>query len=255
MTADPRYYLNARLADAYAFHRPPVHAAIWARVAAASAIEDRVTSALDIGCGAGASTAALAAYAQAVTGLDPSDAMLRRAREALPDVLFVQGRADALPLEDGAYALVAAAGSLNYADPSAALAEISRVLRPLGRFVAYDFSTGHVDAPGQAASFRTFQERFASLPGYSLDLKALPYVRHALRLTAWEEFELHMPMSSEAYLDYVLGETSVEAAIVAGMSESEARTICTEAFEPLFGGKDRQVRFRAIFAVAQKSAR
>src|SRR5690348_8393986 len=140
MTADPRYYLSARLADAYAFHRPPLHAAIWTRIAAASSIEDKVASALDIGCGAGASTAALAAYAHAVTGLDPSDAMLIRARKALPDVSFVQGRADALPFDDGAYSLVAAAGSLNYANPAAALAEISRVLRPLGRFVAYDFS-------------------------------------------------------------------------------------------------------------------
>lgn len=254
MTADPRYYLAARLADAYAFHRPPLHAAIWTRVAAASSMEDRVASALDIGCGAGASTAALAAYAHAVTGLDPSDAMLRRAREALPNVSFVQGQADALPFDDGAYTLVAAAGSLNYADSEAALAEISRVLRPLGRFVAYDFSTGHVDAADEAASFRTFQERFASLPGYALDLKTLPYGRHALRLTAWEEFELRVPMSFQAYLDYILGETNVEATIAAGMSESEARAICTEAFEPLFGGQDREVRFRALFAVAQKSA-
>lgn len=254
MTADPRYYLSARLADAYARHRPPLHAAIWTRVAAASSIEDKVASALDIGCGAGASTAALAGYAQAVTGLDPSEAMLRRAREALPQVRFVQGRADALPFDDAAYTLVAAAGSLNYADPAAALAEIARVLRPLGRFVAYDFSTGHVDAPGEAASFRTFEERFASLPGYALDLKTLPDGDHALRLTAWEEFELHVPMSFQAYLDYILGETNVEATIAAGMSESEARTIGTEAFEPLFGDQEREIRFRAVFAVAQKSA-
>jgi hypothetical protein len=38
------------------------------------------------------------------------------------------------------------------------------------------------------------------------------------------------------------------------MSESEARMICTEAFKLLFGGEDRAIRFRAVFAVAQKSA-
>jgi SAM-dependent methyltransferase len=253
MTADPRYYLSARLADAYAFHRPPIHAAIWTRVAAASSIEDRVASALDIGCGAGASTAALVAYAQAVTGLDPSSPMLIRARKALPDVSFVQGRADALPFDDGAYALVAAAGSLNYANPAAALSEIARVLRPLGRFVAYDFSTGRVDAPSEPASFRTFQEQFASLPGYALDLKTLPYGRHSLHLTAWEEFDLHVPMSFQAYLDYILGETNVEATIAGGMSEAQARAICSEVFEPLFGRLDHDIRFRAVFAVAQKS--
>src|SRR4051794_15223142 len=110
MTADPRYYLSTRLADAYAFHRPPIHAAIWGRIATASSMEDKVTDALDVGCGAGASTAALAAYARAVTGVDPSEAMLSRARQALPDASFVLGKADALPLADNAYSLVAAAG-------------------------------------------------------------------------------------------------------------------------------------------------
>lgn len=100
MTADPRYYLIARLADAYAFHRPPIHAAVWSRVAAASSIEEPMTDALDVGCGAGASSAALVAYAREVTGVDPSEAMLRRARQALPNTSFVLGRSDALPLAD-----------------------------------------------------------------------------------------------------------------------------------------------------------
>ena len=254
MTADPRYYLSERLADAYAFHRPPIHGAIWQRIAAASPFEDKVAAALDVGCGAGASTAALAPFAREVMGVDPSEAMLRRARQALPDASFVLGRLESLPLPHGAFALVAAAGSLNYADPAAALAEISRVLRPLGRFVAYDFSTGRVDAAGEPASFRRFQEGFATLTGYALDLKALPYARHALRLTAWEEFELRIAMSSQAYMDYVLGETNVQATIVAGMTEAEARDICAAAFGPLFEGKEREIRFRAIFVVAQKTA-
>ena len=62
-------------------------------------------------------------------------------------------------------------------------------------------------------------------------------------------------MSFQAYVDYILGETNVEAAIVAGMSEAEARTICTDAFAPLFGDKRREIRFRAVFAVAQKALR
>jgi hypothetical protein len=32
MPADPTPYCSERLAEAYAFHRPPLHAAIWARI-------------------------------------------------------------------------------------------------------------------------------------------------------------------------------------------------------------------------------
>lgn len=75
-----------------------------------------------------------------------------------------------------------------------------------------------------------------------------------MRLTAWEEFELRLTMSFDGYRDYILGETNVEAAIVAGMSEAEARRICAESFGPLFEVGDREVRFRAVFTVAQKTA-
>ncbi len=256
MTADPRFYLSSRLAHSYAFHRPPIHAAIWERVVAASQSKDSVPAALDVGCGAGASTFALTASARSVTGVDPSEAMLQQARRAVPDATFVLGKAEALPFPCEAYDVVAAAGSLNYSEPVAALAEISRVLRPEGRFVAYDFSTGRVagDAARQTAGFKIIRERFPVLPGYALDFKALPYVRCGLALIAREDFDMHVTMSFDSYVEYILGEINVEAAILAGMSEAEARSICAEAFKPLFEDGISDVRFRAVFAIARKMA-
>ncbi len=255
MTADPRFYLSPRLANYYAFHRPPIHAEIWARIIATCPPDHEVLSALDVGCGAGASTLALSSHARCVTGVDPSEAMLRHARLALPDATFVLGISESLPLKAESYDLVAAAGSLNYSEPVAALREVSRVLRPSGRFVSYDFSTGRIgaDAPREAAGFKRFRESFAPLSGYALDLKTLPYEQCALRLVAFEEFDVHLAMSAEAYVEYLLGETNVEAAIAGGMGEVEARRICVEAFAPLFENRARVVRFAAVFAVASKA--
>ena len=256
MTADPRVYLSERLAHRYAHHRPPVHAAIWARIAAANGPGSRVTSALDIGCGAGASTAALLSHAEHVMGIDPSPEMLREARRALPTESFILGSAQALPIASQSHDLIAAAGSLNYADPGTVLREVARVLAHGGRFVAYDFSTGRVDreAARVEACFDRFRNKFAPLPGYALDLQKLPYAACGLQLLAYDEFELSVPMSAATYVEYLMGETNVEAALAAGLDEAEARRSCTDLFDPLFDGAVRAVRFAAVVAVARKEA-
>ena len=65
-------YDSARVAAAYVFDRPPVHELILRR----AGLDRRARRALDIGCGAGLSTAALTPYADHVTGLEPVKTML-----------------------------------------------------------------------------------------------------------------------------------------------------------------------------------
>jgi ubiquinone/menaquinone biosynthesis C-methylase UbiE len=257
MTADALVYRSERLARAYAFHRPAVHAAIWRRIVSAFSPHFGVSAALDIGCGAGASTAVLAQYARRITGVDPSPAMLDRARNALPKADFVLGGAEALPFESEIFELVTAAGSLNYVNVQVALREVSRVLRPGGHFVAFDFSTGRVmSTPAhEAPCFNRFRTSFPSLPGYALDLKALPYGECALELVAYEDFAIQLRMTAEVYVDYLLSETNVEAVIAQGMDQVEARRICSEIFQPLFESESRSVRFASVFAVARKLER
>ncbi len=54
-------------------------------------------SVLDLGCGDGAIARQLAEKGLAVTGVDPSEDALARARIAAPDIDFICGRAEALP--------------------------------------------------------------------------------------------------------------------------------------------------------------
>ena len=96
----------------------------------------------DLGCGTGHAAAALSAHVGRVVGVDQSPAMLKAARKrtaGIDNVELRQGRLEALPLEDrtcdGALLLLA----LTYVgDPSAALAEMARILRPGGRAVVVD---------------------------------------------------------------------------------------------------------------------
>jgi len=100
---------------------------------------------LDLGTGTGAVAvrAAVAVGAEGrVVGIDISQEMLTQARQTtatldLQNVDFTEGRAEAIPAEAATFDVVLASLSLMYViDRAAAAREISRVLRPGGRFVA-----------------------------------------------------------------------------------------------------------------------
>jgi SAM-dependent methyltransferase len=100
---------------------------------------------LDLGTGTGSvalQAAPLVAPNGEVLAVDLSPAMLavaqQRARAMdVGNVRFREGRAEAIPAEDGAVHVVLASLSLMYAiDRATAAREIARVLRPPGRFVA-----------------------------------------------------------------------------------------------------------------------
>jgi len=90
---------------------------------------------LDVGCGPGTDAAALGMAR--VLGLDPSSAMCRRA--STRGVTVCRGEAGALPFADQTFDACRADRVLQHlADPSAALDELIRVIRPGGRVVVAD---------------------------------------------------------------------------------------------------------------------
>jgi SAM-dependent methyltransferase len=231
-------YDSARLAAAYASDRPPVHERILATVGLA----ERAEHALDVGCGAGLSTAALAPLARRVTGVEPIGVMLTHRRVVAPDASFVVGQAENLPFAAGSFDLVAAAGSLNYAHLPSALAEISRVLTRDGTFLLYDFSPGRRTAGGDALAtwFAAFEERFPWPDGWqSFDVRELPLGEYGLRLLDYAAVDTELTMDFDTYLRCMLSETNVEAAIASGASSAAAaRDWCGETLEPVFADGD-----------------
>ena len=110
-------------------------------------------TALDVGSGPGNVTASLARAAGPeglALGIDISEPMLARAvrNEAGPQVGFIKADAQRLPLRDNTVDAVVSTAVLQLVpDPTAALAEIARVLRPGGRLAIM------VPTVGRAARF------------------------------------------------------------------------------------------------------
>jgi ubiquinone/menaquinone biosynthesis C-methylase UbiE len=128
-----------------------------------AAYRDRVVPAaegrvLEIGIGSGLNLPFYTRKAEHVIGLDPSPRLLSMARQAarpaLGPVEFVEGSAEAVPLEDGSVDTVVTTWTLcSIPDVARSLRELRRVLKPGGRLLFVE----HGRAPD--ASVRWWQDR------------------------------------------------------------------------------------------------
>jgi SAM-dependent methyltransferase len=103
--------------------------------------------ALDVGCGPGALTAALARRLGAahVSGADPSESFVRACRERVPGAQIVVAAAERLPFADGAFDVVLSQLVVNFlADAPAGVRELARVARPGATVAAavWDYASG-----------------------------------------------------------------------------------------------------------------
>src|SRR4249919_350474 len=131
MVSNP--FIGVEVASRYAAARPALHGEA---VAAVRGLIDTPRTAVDLGCGTGLSTHALARHAAAVVGIDASLDMLSQARRAA-NISFVLGEAERLPFKDGAFDLATIASAIHWFHPPA-LGEIRRVLSADGSLLVYD---------------------------------------------------------------------------------------------------------------------
>ena len=123
-----------QVAKHYDAYRPPLHARILERCVGKSSF----SSGLDVGCGSGDSSVALAGICSDVIGIDPSQAMVDRAK-AHARVEYRQTEAGQLPIHDDTMDVITFAGSWFYAKSQTMVEEVERVLRPGGLAITYDF--------------------------------------------------------------------------------------------------------------------
>ncbi|HEV3473395.1 MAG TPA: class I SAM-dependent methyltransferase [Actinomycetota bacterium] len=155
--------------------RTPGHDAFWAY--SASFFEDIVPTApgrvLDIGCGEGRVTRALAERADAVVGIDSSPTLVRDAAGADEVASYLVGDAIRLPFRNRSFDTVVAYNSLmDLNDMPEGIAEASRVLKTDGRFCicvvhpiqdAGGFTSDEADAPFEIENYlesRHYEDHF-----------------------------------------------------------------------------------------------
>jgi ubiquinone/menaquinone biosynthesis C-methylase UbiE len=93
---------------------------------------------LDLGCGTGNYTSALADKGVKFIGVDPSEKMLNVAKARNQNVIWLTGTAEQIPADDKAFGGIIATLTIHHwSDLKKAFIEISRVLADDGRFVLF----------------------------------------------------------------------------------------------------------------------
>jgi ubiquinone/menaquinone biosynthesis C-methylase UbiE len=120
----------------------------WLRTISTALGKVQINDILDLGCGTGRFSAALAAHFKAaVIAVDPSEKMLAEARKKERDgVLFLQGSGEAAPLDDKTVDLVFISMAFHhFNDPMRAARECRRVLREGGALCLRTATSDRVD--------------------------------------------------------------------------------------------------------------
>jgi ubiquinone/menaquinone biosynthesis C-methylase UbiE len=161
---------------------------------------------LDLGCGTGRLSAALAEQGIArVWGVDASPEMLAVAREKLPATVGLkEGRAEQLPFRDVWFDRVVMWLVVHLVDRPVAFREVARVLVPGGRLAVVTFATGHFERYWLNRFFPTIAkidlERFPSRDVLDAELGAAGF--SGVRFV---ELSQHGALTREAALERIHG--------------------------------------------------
>ena len=94
---------------------------------------------VDLGCGSGVFTDALRRRGYRCTGVDLSPKLVAIARQKYPEIEFIEGDVEGLPFPEASFDAVLLSGLVHHLpDASRCAAEVFRILRPGGTFVAFD---------------------------------------------------------------------------------------------------------------------
>ena len=126
---------NESVASHYSAYRPPLHQLILQRAELGSVT---FPVGLDVGCGTGRSSLALADFCEQVFAIDPSQPMLDAAT-LHPAITYRKGSGEKIPVPDQSIDIVTFAGSLPYADLPKTGRELCRVCRSDSLVLQYDF--------------------------------------------------------------------------------------------------------------------
>lgn len=243
------HFLESRAADGYDTFRPYFHPLVFGRLSELTS-HRRFDQALDVACGTGQSSVAMAATGTTVVGLDASAAMLRHARRR--GIACVQASAESLPYADRCVDLVAVGLAFHWFDQPAFLREARRVLRPDGVLLTYNsWFAGIMDGSTAFPEwYLEYLQRYPAPPRHAAPLASEVVRACGFREVASERFSHEHPFTRDAFVGYLKTQSNVTAAIERGATTEEHVTRwLLDTLEPLFSDPRATFRYDGALTV------
>ncbi len=219
------------------FHHPRSLARILALVG-----DTPLERAVDVACGTGMSTVALAQHARVAVGIDASTEMLRAARRAT-GTSYLLGRAERLPFADATVDAVTCCSGVHWFDQTRFFAELRRVLRPHGWVGLYDhYFVGEMVGVPEFEEWTRMMLRTYPLPRRNPQVgDPRAHTPAGFEKVADEFFGDDIEMTADAFADYQLTISNFVSAAERGTPRDELRTWLLESTAPLFDGVSTRV--------------
>jgi len=172
---------------------------------------------LDVGTGSGLVAIVAAQRGSRVTGIDPSPALLTKAREnaalaGCGDIEWQDGAAEKLPFPDASFDVVLSQYAHMFSpDPEAAVSEMLRVLKPAGRIAFAAWTPDGLAPRLMGLTFRYLPPMPGAAPPSPFEWGHTPGVQHYLnervRDVTFERAALQLPALSTAHARRLFEET------------------------------------------------
>jgi len=217
MAETKNYFIHATAAERYARGRPDLYPPIVRRICEVTG-RSRFASVLDVGCGTGLSTRAIARVADRVVGIDSSPKMLGQATGG-PGIAYQQARAESLPFADRSFDLINVGLAFHWFAPNAFLREARRVLRDDGWLVIYNSGfLGQLHGEDDFAQWHgsVYLARYPTPPRSQSDVTE-EFVRlFGFTLVQKQTHDQDISMSSDQFVSYLLTQSNVIAVVEQG---------------------------------------
>jgi len=249
------YFGYPTAAERYARGRPYFQPLVVERVKRVCCPDDELDRALDVGCGTGQSTVALAAIAKEVVGADASIAMLKHAQRH-PRVSYARGRAEGLPFRPVSFDLITVGLAFHWFDRQRFLHEAKRVLRHEGWLVIFDDQfSGRMNENEEYALWNKehYARRFPAPPRNTVPFTDDDAHNCGFAPRAHERFTHTVTFTPEQLVSYLLTHSNVIAAAEGGTEDIQSIAGWLGAsIRPLFKSEVAEFPFNCVLDIFQR---
>lgn len=217
------YFETDTAAERYARGRPFIHARPIAMFKELANMKEPFKRCLDVACGTGQSSVAVAEICDEVIGIDISDGMLAQAAKH-PKVTYKISSAENMPFDNNSFDLITVGLAMHWFDQPKFLNEAHRVLKANSWLVIYHnlFNRGARDLPAFKKWYdNDYLKRYAQPPRKNKAEFNTELAAGLFDVVGKDDFVNELPLTQEQLLAYIVSQSNVIAAVEQGHEKIE----------------------------------